>query len=322
MPSRDVTVVFEGLMLFCQPERELRYCEVGVHTNAPDHDVRLVLKNAAGIVIPAPSANAFPCGQQLDHVVMRNFGNLVLYKGDCQTFPSHPDPGSIQVEDSFHDLLDIQGDDFYPDDEVVVDLNAGHYLPSIFISTGRLSGANPSKDNQFSRLDEETMQDLGLLTEPNKLNPQAWQDAEKHELLAFARETHVTVSLAPGEFLVLRSQTDTLICLPDPSSLGMETYRVEVRNLDSESHTYPASFQQNCPAFLHHSRALVKVDAKPKPENFGLYPTDPFLASRSRNASAQPVRAAAAALTDDACCLSGRGSRTATLQPDELTPWS
>lgn len=317
MPSKNVTVIFEGLMLFCRPQVNNQYCEVGILSNAPvpQHRVRINVFKADGQTELPASAAQLP-HKVISHAEIRlRFDKLALYKGNCAVFPDRPANNSITPQ--LGKVLDIQGTNFYDQANDRVDLGAANYKPSIFITTGTLSGERLTNDNQFCRLDEPTMQSLGLLSgtavQPDS---QLWALAQKIPLRAFAREVKATITLAEGESLVLRGRQENqlLFCLPHPSVWNEETYQVRIENLDDHSHTGPAHPAINCPAFMHHSRAFIHQGR----ENYGLFLFNPFSSSEEEEEQLATVTNT----TDDACCLCSQGGNTPTVQPDGKDPWS
>lgn len=337
MPRESVKVVFDGLMLFCQSAAENRYCEVGVQTRAAGHRVEIaVLKDVGARVEEVPLTAAQLPKKRFEHDDFRRYEQLFLYAGTRDTVPPRPEPSSIRIASSFSDLLDIQGPDFYPEEQHQADIAERWYKPSLFITTGELSGKYLTSDGEFCRLDEATVVALRLREiRASEVNDAAWDVAEKMPLGKFARHVETTINLDEGQSLVLRGRGDNelIFNLPRPSDLNVETYQVKISNLDVRDGGDYADADINCPAFRHHSRAFLNT----APTYYSLYPTDitrfrstrdnpqlftPELKKETITATASVVTNTTSVVTNEACCLSCRGTRTATLLPNDQTPWA
>lgn len=274
----NVTIVFEGLFLFCNPALNgSRYCEVGLHSKAPGHSVKIGVFSEDGQVELQPVPEWLP-KKYFSHDEIRTYDKLFLYQGASDALPRHT---SVAVEDSFTDyVLDIQGPLFYERPEDKVDVDGQWYKPSLFILNGSLFAPNDklTLDGEFCRLDESTMDELNLLNiRASQLNTLRWAMAAKKPLGPFARQVAIRLAVAEGQSVLLRGGRNgqVLFKLPHPAHLGVDKYQIKISNLDDLDGEVRQDADVNCRAFAYHSLAF-KHEGKP---NYGLYPANPFISS-------------------------------------------
>lgn len=114
-PNPTITIYFKGLLAFCFGE-DFKYCQVGFHTKAKDHEVKVGIYKKRGnrIVSAVPTL-------RFGHEMIRRSSNLWLdVEGETPPKEQTPAPyivngqGSTLVDDQdFRRVVDLEGENFY-----------------------------------------------------------------------------------------------------------------------------------------------------------------------------------------------------------------
>jgi len=134
-PSPTITIYFKGLLAFCFGE-EFKYCQVGIHTKANGHEVKVsVYKKWENRIVGAVPVLTF------SHEMIRRSSDLWLdVEGEAppkqQTAAPYivNDQGAAVVDDQdFRHVVDLEGENFY---DRPLKIKDGVLTPSLFIGKG------------------------------------------------------------------------------------------------------------------------------------------------------------------------------------------
>jgi hypothetical protein len=134
-PNPTVTIYFKGLLAFCFGE-EFKYCQVGFHTRANGHEVRVSIYKKRGnrIVSAVPTL-------KFSHEMIRRSSDLWLdVEGETPPKQQTAEPyivndqGSTLIDDQdFQHVVDFEGENFY---NRRLKIKEGILTPSLYIGKG------------------------------------------------------------------------------------------------------------------------------------------------------------------------------------------
>ncbi len=134
-PNPTITIYFKGLLAFCFGEG-FKYCQVGFHTKAKGHEVRVgIYKKRANRI-----AGAVPT-LRFSHEMIRSSSDLWLdVEGEVPPKQQTAEPHIVNGQDrpliddqDFRHVVDLEGENFYNRPLKIKD---GVLTPSLFISKG------------------------------------------------------------------------------------------------------------------------------------------------------------------------------------------
>jgi len=171
-PNPTVTIYFKGLLAFCF-DAKFKYCQVGVHTKANNHELKVSVYKKRGnrIVSSAPML-------RFSHEMIRCSSDLWLdIEGGTppkqQTAEPYvmSDQGPALVDDQdFRHVVDLEGENFY---NRTLNIKDGVLRPSLFIGKGLFYAAALTAHGYKTVLADSTVSDQAphahLTTEASSL---------------------------------------------------------------------------------------------------------------------------------------------------------
>jgi hypothetical protein len=134
-PNPTVTIYFKGLLAFCFGE-DFKYCQVGFHTKADGHEVKIsIYKKRENRIVGAVPVLTF------SHEMIRRSSDLWLdVEGETPPQQQTAAPyiadgqGAAPIDDQdFRHVVDVEGENFY---NRPLKIREGVLTPSLFVGKG------------------------------------------------------------------------------------------------------------------------------------------------------------------------------------------
>lgn len=243
----NVRIRLDGLFLFCFNKKE-KQCEVKVHTAAEGHVLQIKVKasgRGGGIIYD----------ETFSREKIKDFGQISI--GVVRGNEMRPLKNSAVPKDSYDQILDLEGGDFYGHP---LEIKRGKYGVSIYLNHGEVEAGVVGtcwrvKEPLFATLNFE------------RTTPTAWkkmvreaQVGDKHsvmELQPFASDVLANIGLKQGQRLRL-TQGRKMVDLFPPLGPGKK-YQIGITYLDKKT---PMSLAE-CEGFAHHCMAFKLKKSEP-----------------------------------------------------------
>jgi hypothetical protein len=164
-PNPTVTIYFRGLLGFCFGE-ESKYCQVGFHTKANNHEVKVSIYKKRGnrIISAVPTL-------RLGHEMIRRSSDLWLnVEGEIPPKQQTAEPyivngqGSTLIDNQdFRHVADLEGENFYNRQLKIKD---GVLTPSLYINRGLFYAAALTEHGYKTVLADSAVEDLDRHAHP------------------------------------------------------------------------------------------------------------------------------------------------------------
>lgn len=158
-PNPTVTIYFKGLLAFCFGE-EFKYCQVGFHTKANNHEVKVSIYKKLGNRI----ISAVPTLRVGHEMICRSSDLWLDVEGEAPPKQQTAEPyivngqGSAMIDDQdFRHVADLEGENFY---NRRLKIKAGVLTPSLYINKGLFYAAALTDHGYKTVLAESTVIDL------------------------------------------------------------------------------------------------------------------------------------------------------------------
>jgi hypothetical protein len=157
-PNPTITIYFKGLLAFCFGE-EFKYCQIGFHTRANGHEVKVSIYKKRGNRI----VSAIPM-LRFSHEMIRRSSDLWL-DVEGETPPKQQtatpyivnDQGATLIDDQdFRHVVDLEGENFY---NRPLKMKDGVLTPSLFIGKGIFYAAALTAHGYKTVLADSTVND-------------------------------------------------------------------------------------------------------------------------------------------------------------------
>src|SRR5262245_15632884 len=201
-----------------------------------------------------------------DQLALNAISSFHLYVGNDGDPP--PQTGSVVREQSFDEVLNLNGEDFYP---TGVNILWDRFTP-LYATAGAFAGVSETGDAEFCRVSKDVLLDIqNTLARPD--NWYTLLDPDKRMWGSFARKMKIEIEIGQGKYLIAKANSgpgvlETIFRLPHPSTLGIKGYVLEINNLESDStvDVTSALFKvKNCANFTHFSNAVEVPHLTHKP---------------------------------------------------------
>jgi hypothetical protein len=233
-PNPTITIYFKGLLAFCFGE-EFKYCQVGFHTRASGHEVRVSIYKKRGNRI----VSAIPM-LRFNHEMIRNSSDLWLdVEGEIPPKQQTAEPyiangqGATLVDDQdFWHVVDFEGENFYNRQLTIKD---GVLTPSLYICKGLFYTAELTSHGYKTVLAPSTVSDQDHQADPAaEANNPGHISGRRIGRIATYVGTNIYLDDA-SQAVVLRAGKEDgaeLFRLPNEEDA---TYEVTIENYDTQT---------------------------------------------------------------------------------------
>jgi len=231
-PNPTITIYFKGLLAFCF-DAKFKYCQVGIHTKANNHEVKVSVYKKRGnrIVSSAPML-------RFSHEMILRSSDLWLdIEGETPPKQQTAEPyvmgdqGPALIDDQdFRHVVDLEGENFYNRQLKIKD---GVLTPSLFIGNGLFYAAALTEHGYKTVLADSTVSDqaphVQLTVEANSLGH-----------ISGRRIGRIATYVGANIYLDHESQT---VVLRAGKKEGAELFRLVKEKEEGEDTTYEITIE-------------------------------------------------------------------------------